>query len=73
MIPGLGRALGEGEGNSLQDSCLGNPMDRGAWRATEHGVAESWAQLRDYTTVIYSLTAAAPLSLIVWVIMEPKQ
>ena len=33
-IPGLGRSSGGGNGNSLQYSCLGNPMDRGAWRAT---------------------------------------
>ena len=37
-IPRLERSLGEGNGNSLQYSCLGNPMDRGAWRATVHGV-----------------------------------
>ena len=37
-IPGLGRSLGEGNGNLLQYSCLENPMDRGAWRATVHGV-----------------------------------
>ena len=36
-IPGLGKSLGEGNGNPLQYSCLGNPMDRGAWRATVHG------------------------------------
>ena len=35
-IPGLGRSPGEGSGNPLQYSCLGNPMDRGAWRATVH-------------------------------------
>ena len=40
-IPGLGRSPGEGHGNPLQYSCLGNPMDRGAWWATVHGVAES--------------------------------
>ena len=40
-IPGLGRSPGEGNGNSLQDSCLENPMDRGAWWATVHGVAQS--------------------------------
>ena len=40
-IPRLGRSPGEGNGNSLQYSCLGNPMDRGAWQATVHGVAES--------------------------------
>ena len=41
LIPGLGRSPGEGNGNPLQYSCLENPMDRGAWRATVHGVAES--------------------------------
>ena len=38
LIPGLGRSPGEGNGNPLQYSCLENPMDRGAWRATVHGV-----------------------------------
>ena len=38
-IPGLGCLPGEGNGNSLQDSCLGNPMDRGAWWAIVYGVA----------------------------------
>ena len=37
-IPGLGRSPGEGNGNPLQYSCLKNSMDRGAWRATVHGV-----------------------------------
>ena len=41
-IPGLGRSSGEGNGNPLQYSCLENPMDRGAWRVTAHGVAKSW-------------------------------
>ena len=36
---GLGKYTGEGNGNPLQYSCLGNPMDRGAWQATVHGVA----------------------------------
>ena len=39
-IPGLGRFPEEGNGNPLQYSCLENPMDRGAWRATVHGVAK---------------------------------
>ena len=39
-IPGLGKSPGEGNGNLLQCSCLGNPMDRGAWIATVHGVAK---------------------------------
>ena len=38
----LGRSPGEGNGNPLQNSCLGNPMDRGAWRVTVHGVGKSW-------------------------------
>ena len=39
-IPGLGRFPGGGNGNSLQYSCLGNPTDRGAWRAVVHGVTK---------------------------------
>ena len=41
MIPGLGRSPGEGNGNPLQYSSLENPVDRGTWQATVHGVAES--------------------------------
>ena len=41
LIPGMGRSPGEGNGNPLQDSCLGHPMGRGAWRATGHGVTKS--------------------------------
>ena len=40
-IPGLGRSPGEGNGNPFQYSCLENPIDRGAWWATVHEVAES--------------------------------
>ena len=40
-IPGSGGALGVGNGNPLQHSCLDNPVDRGAWRATVHGVEKS--------------------------------
>ena len=39
--PGSGRFPGEGNGNLLQYSCLGNPMGRGAWWPTVHGVTES--------------------------------
>ena len=46
-IPGLGRSPGEGNGKPLQYSCLGNPMDRGAWRATGHGVTKSRTRLSD--------------------------
>ena len=41
-IPGLGRSPAEGNGNPLQYSCLGNPMNRGAWWTTVHGVAKIW-------------------------------
>ena len=44
-IPGSGRCLGEGNGNPLRYSCLGNAMDRGAWRAAVHGIANSWTWL----------------------------
>ena len=44
LIHGSGRSPGEGNGNPLQYSCLGNPTDRGAWRATVHGVAKSWTR-----------------------------
>ena len=52
-IPESGRSPGEGNGNPLQYSCLENPMDRGAWRATVHGAAKSQTQLSDFT---HSLT-----------------
>ena len=41
LIPGLGRSPGEWNGNPLQQSCLENPMDRGAWRVIVHGVLKS--------------------------------
>ena len=47
-FPGLGRSPGEGNGNPLQYSCLGNSMDRGAWRATVHWVTKSRTWLRDW-------------------------
>ena len=40
-VPGLGRSPGEENGNPLKYSCLENPKDRGAWRATVHGVARN--------------------------------
>ena len=46
-IPGSGRSPGEGNGNTLQYSCLGNPMDRGAWRAIVRGVTKNQTQLSD--------------------------
>ena len=41
-IPGWGRFPGEGNGNPLQNSCLGNPMDRGDWWDAAHRVTKSW-------------------------------
>ena len=45
LIPGSGRPPGGGHGHPLQYSCLENPMDREAWRATVHGAAKSWTPL----------------------------
>ena len=42
LIPGLGRSPGGGNGNPLQHSCLQDPMNRGTWQATVHGITESW-------------------------------
>ena len=50
-IPGLGRSPGERNGNPLQYSCLGNPMDRGAWWATVRGVAKELDTTYDWSTV----------------------
>ena len=47
LIPGLGRSPGGGNGKPLQCSCLENPMDGGAWRATVHGLAKSRTRLSD--------------------------
>ena len=51
-IPGLGRSPGAGHGNPLQYSCLENPMDRGAWRATVHRVAKSRTRLKRLSTAM---------------------
>ena len=49
FIPRSRRSSGEGSGNLLQYSCLENPMDRGAWWATVHGVAKSRTRLSNFT------------------------
>ena len=51
LIPGLGRSPGEGHDNPLKYSCLENPMDREAWRATVHKVTKSRTQPSDFTTI----------------------
>ena len=48
--------VGEGNGNPLHYSCLENPMDRGIWWATVHGVAKSWTQLSNTHTHTHSTT-----------------
>ena len=53
-IPGLARSPGGGHCNPLQYSCLENPMDRGAWRATIHRVAQSWTRLKQPSTHTYT-------------------
>ena len=50
LIPGSGRSPDEGNGNPLQYSCRGHPMDRGAWWATVYGVAKSRMLFIDSTT-----------------------
>ena len=54
LIPGLGRSLGEGNGNPLQYSCLENPVDRGVWWALVHRVAKSQKQLKQLSIHIQS-------------------
>ena len=54
-IPGSGRPPGEGNGNPLQYPCLENPMFRGAWQSTVHGVAKSWTRLSNFTITITKL------------------
>ena len=59
-IPGLGRSPGGGHGNPLQYTCLENPMDREAWRATVHGVTKSRTLLKRLTTpVLYRRTLSS--------------
>ena len=54
LIPGLGRSLGEGNGNPFQYACLENSMDRGAWQVTVHGISKSQSWLSDYNFHIHS-------------------
>ena len=52
-IPGLGGSPGEGHGTLLQYSCLENPMDRGVWWVTVHGVVKSWTRLCDFSWGVF--------------------
>ena len=61
-IPGLGRSLGEGNGNPLQYSHLENPMDGGAWWATVHSITKGRTWLSDFTfTFTWSLRPESEL------------
>ena len=57
---GLGRSPGEGNGNPLQYSCLGNSMDRGAWWATVHGVTRSRTRLSNWARTRLRMQRARP-------------
>ena len=65
-IPGLGRSPGEENGNPLQNSCLGNPMDRGAWPATAHKesqrVGHDWVTRHPHRTELSHVMAERPAS-----------
>ena len=60
-IPGSGRSPGEGNGTPFQYSCLENPMDRGAWWATVHGVAKSRIRLSHFTFTFLCILATSSI------------
>ena len=64
LIPGSGRSAGEGNGNPLQYSCLRNPMDRGVWWATVHGVAKVRQDLatKPLSKYVLAIWLSPPLS-----------
>ena len=64
-IPGLERSPGEGHGYPLQCSCLENPMDRGAWWATVHGITKSQTRLKRLNTQ----DGMGPLEIVVVVVL----
>ena len=62
-IPGMGRSPGEGNGNPLQYSCLGNPMDRRVWQAIVYGVTKRQIQLSDLITTTINIIIMTELYL----------
>ena len=68
LISGLGRSPGEGNGYSLQYSCLGNPTDRGVWRAPVHGVTKSQTQLSMHTCNALYVSEFIRLNSVPWYI-----
>ena len=63
-IPGSGRSLGKGHGNPHQYSCLENSMDRGAWRATVHGVTSQKAGLHQIPSDVICIQASCEIILL---------
>ena len=70
LILGLGISSGERNGKPLQHSCLGNPLNRGAWRTIVHGVTKESTWLRDWTThstvPFFQGSAYSPISAYIW-------
>ena len=66
LIPGSGRSPGEGHGYPLQYSCLENPMGRGAWRATVHGVAESRTRPMWLTLSLFFSLSKRAHEIVIW-------
>ena len=73
LIPELGRSLGEENGNPLQYSCLENSKDRGAWRATVHGVAKSRTRLSNCYFHILEEEMATHSSILAWGISRTEE
>ena len=73
-IPGAGRSHGERNGNPLHYSCLENPMDRGAWRATVHEITKSWTQPKWLSTqhndFFWLLTKFCQMSFIMFCLVD---
>ena len=72
FIPGSGRSPAGGHGNSLQYSCLENPMDRGAWRAIVHRVTKSQTRLKDlaHTHVLHITTMTIITAVTIIILVE---
>jgi len=71
LIPGWGRSPGGRHGSPLQYSCLENPIDRGAWRATVHGVAKSQTQLKQLSMHADTYILATPC--VMWDLSFPTR